>query len=123
MHVKQLDLDLLPQLKDVELRAKRRVLSRVLEGSWSTLLKGRGMEFAGFRKYTYGDDASMIDWGATLRSKDTLIREFEEYKNITVFLLLDVSDSMLFASDKKTKAEFGAELVFSLAAAIMDNSD
>lgn len=123
MHVKELDLNLLPQLKNVELRAKRKVLSRVLEGSWNTLLKGRGMEFAGFRKYSYGDDASMIDWGATLRSKDTLIREFEEYKNITVFLLLDVSDSMLFASGKKTKAELGAELVFSLSAAIMDNGD
>lgn len=123
MQVKELDLDLLPQLKDVNLRAKRKILSKVLEGSWTTLLKGRGMEFAGFRKYSYGDDASMIDWGASLRSKDTLIREFEEYKNVSVFLLLDISDSMLFTSGKKTKAELGAELIFTLSAAIMDNGD
>ncbi len=123
MHVKELDLDLMPQLKSIDMRAKRKVLSRVLEGSWTTLIKGRGMEFAGFRKYTYGDDASMIDWGATLRSKDTLIREYEEYKNVTIFLILDVSDSMLFTSGKKTKAEIGAELVFLLSAAIMDNGD
>lgn len=81
------------------------------------------MEFAGFRKYTFGDDASAIDWGASLRSKETLIREFEEYKNVTVFLLLDVSDSMLFSSTGKTKAEYGAELIFTLAAAILDNGD
>ena len=123
MRVKELDLDLLAMLKDPEMRAKRKVLSRILEGAWTTVLKGRGMEFAGFRKYEYGDDASTIDWGATLRSKDTLIREFEEYKNITVFFLLDVSDSMLFTSAKKMKAEYAAEAMFTLAAAILDNSD
>lgn len=123
MHVKELDLDLLATLKKLEIAAKRKVLSRVLEGTWTTMLKGRGMEFAGFRKYTFGDDASTIDWGATLRSKETLIREFEEYKNVTVFLLLDISDSMLSSSTGKTKAEYGAELAFNLAATILSNGD
>lgn len=123
MPIKNLDLNLLPTLKKVDIRAKRRVLSRVLEGSWTAMMKGRGMEFAGFRQYTYGDDASRIDWGATLRSKETLIREFEEFKNVTVFLLLDVSETMLFSSVGKLKAEHGAELLFNLAAAILDNGD
>jgi uncharacterized protein (DUF58 family) len=123
MPVKKLDLDLLPQLRSVEIRAKRKVLARVLEGSWTALLKGRGMEFAGFRKYNYGDDASRIDWGASLRSKDTLIREFEEYKNVNVIFVMDVSDTMLFTSQKKLKAEYAAEMSFTVASAILDNGD
>ncbi len=120
MPIKELDLDLKPLLKDQDIRAKRNVLSRVLEGSWTALLKGRGMEFAGFRQYTYGDDASRIDWSATLRAKEVLVREFEEYKTVNVFFLLDVSDSMLFTSQEKLKCEYAAELLFNLATAISD---
>ncbi|HIH23897.1 TPA: DUF58 domain-containing protein [Candidatus Woesearchaeota archaeon] len=123
MTIKKLDLDLIPQLKSKEVRAKRKVLARILEGSWTALLKGRGMEFAGFRKYTYGDDASRIDWGASLRAKDTLIREFEEYKSVNVLFVLDLSNTMLFSSQKKMKAEYAAEVVFNLAVAILDNGD
>jgi uncharacterized protein (DUF58 family) len=123
MPIKKLDLNLIPMLKAKELRAKRKVLARTLEGSWTAMLKGRGMEFAGFRKYTPSDDASRIDWGASLRAKDTLIREFEEYKNVNVLFLLDVSNTMLFSSQKKLKAEYAAELVFNLGVAILDNGD
>jgi uncharacterized protein (DUF58 family) len=123
MPLKKLDLDLIPQLKSKEVRAKRKVLARTLEGSWTALLKGRGMEFAGFRKYTYGDDASRIDWGASLRAKDTLIREFEEYKSVNVLFVLDLSNTMLFSSQRKLKAEYAAEMVFNLAVAILDNGD
>ena len=104
-------------------RIARRVLSRVLEGSWTAMLKGRGMEFAGFRQYTYGDDASRIDWNATLRAKEVLVREYEEFKIINVFFLLDVSDSMLFTSQKRLKCEYAAEMLFNLATAIADAGD
>jgi uncharacterized protein (DUF58 family) len=123
MPVKKLDLDLIPQLKTQEVRAKRKVLARMLEGSWTALLKGRGMEFAGFRKYTGSDDASKIDWGASLRANETLIREYEEYKNVNVLFLLDVSNTMLFSSQRKLKAEYAAEVVFNLAVSILDNGD
>jgi uncharacterized protein (DUF58 family) len=123
MPVKKLDLNLIPQLKAREVRAKRKVLARTLEGTWTALLKGRGMEFAGFRKYTASDDASRIDWGASLRAKETLIREYEEYKNVNVLFLVDVSNTMLFGSTKKLKAEHAAELVFNIAVAILDNGD
>ena len=123
MPVKKLDLNLIPQLKAREVRAKRKVLARTLEGSWTALLKGRGMEFAGFRKYTASDDASKIDWGASLRAKETLIREYEEYKNVNVLFLLDVSNTMLFGSQKKLKAEYAAEMVFNISVAILDNGD
>lgn len=121
--IRKLDLNLLAQMHSQEVVARRRVLSRTLEGSWATMLKGRGMEFAGFRQYTYGDDASRIDWGASLRSKDTLIREFEEYKSVNVLFLIDVGDTMCTTSTKKLKCEHAAELAFLLAAAILDNGD
>jgi len=123
MPIKKLDINLIPMLRAKELRAKRKVLSRTLEGSWVAMLKGRGMEFAGFRKYTYGDDASRIDWGASLRAKDTLIREFEEFKSVNVLFLVDLSNTMLFSSQRKLKAEYAAELVFNLAVSILDNGD
>jgi uncharacterized protein (DUF58 family) len=78
------------------------------------------MEFAGFRQYTYGDDASRIDWNATLRAKEVLVREFEEYKTVNVLFLLDVSESMLWASCRKLKCEFAAELLFNMTLAIID---
>jgi uncharacterized protein (DUF58 family) len=123
MPVKKLDLNLIPQLKAKEVRAKRKVLAKILEGNWTALTKGSGMEFAGFRKYTYGDDASRIDWGASLRAKDTLIREFEEYKNVNILFMLDVSNTMLFSSQKKLKAEYAAEVVFNLGVATLENGD
>jgi uncharacterized protein (DUF58 family) len=123
MAIKQLELNLIPQLRKQAVAAKRRVLSRVLEGSWTALLKGRGMEFAGFRQYTYGDDASRIDWNATLRTKEVLVREFEEYKTVNVFFVLDLSDSMLFTRQAKLKCEFAAELMFNLSTAIVDAGD
>jgi len=123
MRVKKLDLNLSPKVSSKEVKARRRVLSRTLEGAWNAMVKGRGMEFAGFRKYTYGDDASRIDWGASLRSKDTLVREYEEYRNVNVLFLLDVSDTMLLSSQKKLKVEYAAEIVFEIALAILDNGD
>ncbi|MDD9952907.1 MAG: DUF58 domain-containing protein [Candidatus Woesearchaeota archaeon] len=123
MRVKQLDLNLSPKVSSKEVKARRRVLSRTLEGAWNAFVKGQGMEFAGFRKYTFGDDASRIDWGASLRAKDTLVREFEEYKNVNVLFLFDVSDSMLLSSQKKLKAEYAAEIIFEVSLAILDNGD
>ncbi|MCF7872099.1 DUF58 domain-containing protein [Candidatus Woesearchaeota archaeon] len=123
MPIKEIKLDLAPGLKKLEVNARRDVLSRTLEGEWATVFKGRGIEFAGFRKYVYGDDASLIDWKASLRAKETLVREFEDYKNFTVFFLFDVSDSMLFTSTEKLKCEYAAEMIYILADAINKAGD
>ncbi len=123
MKIKQLNIELIPRIKKAEIYARRSVLSKMLEGSWSTTYKGRGIEFAGYRSYQYGDDASLIDWRASLRTKETLVREFEEYKTFSVFILLDVSDSMLFTSTEKLKAEYAAEMTYALADAILRAGD
>ena len=123
MPVKELQIELIPHLKKVKLKARIDILNKVLEGNWNTIFKGQGLEFAGYRSYTYGDDASKIDWGASLRAHETLVRELEEYHNFNVFFLVDVSNSMLFSSTGKLKAEYAAELAYSLCYAMMQSGD
>jgi uncharacterized protein (DUF58 family) len=123
MVVKDLRIDLSPQIHKTEIYAKRSVLSQTISGNWVTTFKGRGIEFAGYRSYQYGDDASLIDWRASLRAKQTVVREFEEYRSFSVFILLDVSNSMLFSSTDKLKAEYAAELAYSLADAVLRGGD
>ncbi|MBN2459029.1 DUF58 domain-containing protein [Candidatus Woesearchaeota archaeon] len=123
MAIRELKLDLVPQLRKVKLKARREVLNQALEGNWNTIFKGQGLEFAGYRSYTFSDDASRIDWAASLRAHELLVRELEEYHNFNVFFLLDVSNSMLFSSTGKLKAEYAAEVVFSLCNAMMESGD
>lgn len=123
MPIKDLRVDLSPGLRKLDVYGRRDVLSKTMEGEWSTTFKGRGIEFAGFRQYAYGDDASLIDWKASLRAKETLVREFEDYKNFTVFFLFDVSDTMLFSSNEKLKCEYAAEMIYVLADAINKAGD
>lgn len=123
MPIKDLRIELEPKLSKVQVNSRRDVLSTNLQGEWSSFLKGRGIEFAGFRQYQYGDDASLIDWKASLRSKEIIIREFEEYKNYTIFFLLDVSDSMLFSSNQKLKCEYAAEVLYTIADAMNKSGD
>jgi len=123
MVVKELKLDFLGKIKKPEFQVRRKMLSKILEGELAASSKGRGIEFTGFRKYIYGDDASLIDWSATLRAKETLVREYEEYRNFQIYLLFDVSDSMLFSSTEKLKCEYAAELVFSIVYSIVNTGN
>lgn len=123
MPIKELQLELEPKLRGIKLKARLDVLNKVLEGNWNTLFKGQGLEFAGYRQYTFSDDASKIDWSASLRAHETLVREMEEYRNFNVFFLVDVSNSMLFSSTGKLKAEYAAELTYSLAHALFNSGD
>lgn len=123
MPIKRFDAELLPKIRKLDLYARQNALSEVIEGNWTTTFKGHGMEFSGYRTYQYGDDASLIDWKASLRSKSLLIKEYEQEKSVNVFFMFDVSNSMLFSSTRKLKAEFGAEVISSLAFAILRSGD
>jgi uncharacterized protein (DUF58 family) len=123
MPIRDLRVELEPKIKKVLVNARKEVLSTSLQGELSSFFKGRGIEFAGFRQYQYGDDASLIDWKASLRSKEIIIREFENYKNFTIFFLLDVSDSMLFSSNEKLKCEYAAEVMYTMAEAMNKSGD
>ena len=85
MPVRDININIQSRFHKVDISSRKDVLANTLQGEWSTTFKGHGMEFAGFREYEYGDDASMIDWKASLRSKSTLVKEFEDYKNFNVF--------------------------------------
>lgn len=87
------------------------------------LYRGKGLEFEKFREFTSDDDASLIDWKATLRAKKTLVKVYEEEQNKTIIFFLDVSNSMLYSSYGKIKCEFAAELTLNLTYALSDSGD
>ena len=80
MAIKKLNAELVPKIRKLEVFARQSALSQYIEGNWTTTVKGQGIEFTGYRSYTYGDDASMIDWKASLRSKSLLVKEYEQEK-------------------------------------------
>ena len=123
MPIKELKLNLGGAHVAVEVVGRREILSSSVEGSWATTFKGRGMEFTGFRQYTYSDDASAIDWRASLRSKQLLVREYEEFKNFRVVFLVDVSDGMLFTTTEQLKAEYAADLAYRLCESALQSGD
>lgn len=87
------------------------------------LYRGKGLEFEKFREFTSDDDASLIDWKATLRAKKMLVKVYEEEQNKTIMFFLDVSNSMCYSSFGKIKAEYAAEVVLNLSFAISDSGD
>ena len=123
MKPKKLNLDFDVKDKTSDLYARQKILSRILEGVWTSKFKGQGMEFSEYRKYVYGDDATKIDWKASLKSGTTLIKEFEEDKNTDALFVFDVGDSMLFSTrqDGKMKVEYAAELIYFTANAILQS--
>ncbi len=123
MAIKEIKLDLTPRIRKLEVYTKKNILNKMLEGNWSSSFRGRGMEFAGFRSYNYDDDASQIDWKATLRAKETLVREYEIERSVNTFFLFDVSNSMLFSSTGKLKCEYAAELIDTMIYAILEAGD
>lgn len=92
-------------------------------GSYKSVFKGRGLEFESYRTHTHTDDASNIDWKASLRANKTLVKEFVEERESHTFLLIDVSSTMFFGSIPKLKNEYAAELASSLCYAILKSSD
>jgi len=115
--------ELLPTIRKLEIHAKRNVLSQTLTGNWLSKIRGHGIEFSGYRQYQPGDDASLIDWRASIRSRKLLVKELNEEKNLNIFVMLDVSDTMLFGTTEKLKAEYAAELVSSLSFAALRSGE
>ncbi len=123
MRVKELRLNLKPLIKKLEIGLKRGQSEETLTSSFKSVFKGRGLEFEGFRVYTADDDAKEIDWKASLRAQELLIRVLTEERNIHVFFLLDVSDSMIFSSTDKLKCEYAAEFIATLAYGVIEAGD
>src|SRR3989344_534398 len=122
MPKRKLKIDLTKNIKKLEITT-RKLVGSGLVGSYKSAFKGRGLEFTNYRDYTQNDDASAIDWKASVRTGKLLIKQYEEERKIDVFFLIDVSSSMVFGSTDKLKNEYAAELAASLAFTTLEAGD
>ena len=115
-------LEIAPALRKLEVLSKSLINTNVL-GAYKSVFKGRGLEFAGYRGYTPNDDSLLIDWKASARTGELLLKEYIEERDINIFFILDASSSMLFGSIDKLKIEYAIELVASLSNAVLEAGD
>jgi uncharacterized protein (DUF58 family) len=114
--------DLLKRVRKIEI--KTRGLSRqIFAGEYHSAFKGRGMAFSEVREYQYGDDVRNMDWNVTARLNSPYVKIFEEERELTVVLLVDVSSSGLFGTKMKTKRELMTEISAVLAFSASANND
>ncbi len=114
--------DLIRTVKRLEITTRRAVNDR-LAGQYHSVFKGRGMAFDEVRPYQPGDDVRAIDWNVSARMNDAYVKVFSEERELTVMLLVDLSASVSFGSQRKSKAEVAAELAALLAFSAVQNND
>ena len=114
--------EILKKVRKIEIRTKGMVNS-VFGGEYQSAFKGRGMEFSEVRAYTYGDDIRQIDWNVTARSGDPYIKMYEEEREQTLMLCVDISPSGLFGSQSQSKMDLAIEISAVLAFSAIKNSD
>jgi uncharacterized protein (DUF58 family) len=114
--------ELLKQVRQIEIRTKG-LVNQVFSGEYHSVFKGRGMEFSEVREYQFGDDIRNIDWNVTARFGHPYIKVFEEERELTVMLMVDLSGSLMFGSVAKTKQRIAAELSAILAFSALKNND
>lgn len=114
--------ELLKRVRKIEIKTKG--LSRqIFAGEYHSAFKGRGMAFSEVREYQYGDDVRNMDWNVTARLNAPYVKIFEEERELTVMLLIDVSASGLFGTTVKTKRELMTEISAVLAFSASANND
>jgi len=114
--------DLLQHVQRIELQS-RKVADSAFTGAYSSAFKGRGVEFADVRAYQPGDDVRTIDWNVTARTGEVFVKQFVEERELTLMLVVDVSASASFGSQRKTKLEVAAELAGVLGLAAVRSND
>ena len=113
---------ILKKVKQVEIRT-RGLVNDLFGGEYHSVFKGRGMAFSEVREYQPGDDIRLIDWNVTARNETPFIKVFEEERELTVYLLVDISQSGEFGSQNQLKQEFGAEIASVLGFSAIKNND
>lgn len=114
--------ELLKKVRKIEIKT-RALSSQIFAGEYHSAFKGRGMAFSEVREYQYGDDVRNMDWNVTARMRAPYIKVFEEERELTVVLMIDVSGSRLFGTTSKTKRELTAEIAAVLAFSASINND
>lgn len=114
--------ELIQLVRRIEIKTKG-LVNEVFSGEYHSAFKGRGMEFAEVREYQPGDDIRSIDWNVTARFGHPFIKIFEEERELTIMLIVDVSGSLAFGSTEKSKQRISAEISSILAFSAMKNND
>ncbi len=115
-------VDLLKKVRQIEIKT-RGLSSNIFAGQYHSAFKGRGMAFAEVREYQYGDDIRDIDWNVTARFNRPYVKVFEEERELTVMLLVDVSGSLEFGTVKQMKKDMVTEIAATLAFSAIQNND
>ena len=119
---KQSATDLLKKVRKIEIKTKA-LSHQIFAGEYHSAFKGRGMAFSEVREYQYGDDVRNMDWNVTARLHSPYVKVFEEERELTVVLLIDVSRSGLFGTTVSTKRDLIAEIAAVLSFSAIINND
>ena len=114
--------EILKKVRRIEI-STRGLVNEVFSGEYHSVFKGRGMSFAEVREYQYGDDIRSIDWNVTARNGSPFVKIFEEERELTVMLLVDVSASGDFGTRERMKGEVAVEICALLAFSAIKNND
>ena len=114
--------ELLKKVRKIEIKT-RRLSDHIFSGEYHSSFKGRGMTFSEVRQYGYGDDVRSIDWNVTARYNEPFVKVFEEERELTMVLMVDVSGSEYFGTTKQFKRETITEISATLAFSAIQNND
>ena len=114
--------ELLKKVRKIEIKT-RRLSDNLFGGEYQSTFKGRGMTFSEVRQYNYGDDVRSIDWNVTARYNEPFVKVFEEERELTLMLLVDVSGSEMFGTKTQLKKEIITEISATLAFSALQNND
>lgn len=114
--------ELLKKVRKIEIKSKG-LSKHLFSGEYHSAFKGRGMSFSEVRNYQYGDDVRNIDWNVTARTGDPYVKVFEEERELTVMMLIDISRSAYFGTTDQMKNEIITEICAVLAFSAIQNND
>lgn len=114
--------ELLKKVRKIEIKT-RRLSDHMFGGEYHSTFKGRGMTFSEVRQYQFGDDVRNIDWNVTARYNEPYIKVFEEERELTMMLMVDISGSELFGTTNQFKNEIVTEISATLAFSALQNND
>ena len=114
--------DLLKKVRKIEIKT-RRLSDHIFSGEYHTSFKGRGMTFSEVRPYQYGDDIRSIDWNVTARYNEAHVKVFEEERELTMMLMVDISGSESFGTKNQFKKDIVTEIAATMVVGVEKNSD
>jgi uncharacterized protein (DUF58 family) len=114
--------EIIKKVRKIEIKA-RGLSSNIFAGQYHSAFKGRGMAFSEVREYQFGDDVRDIDWNVTARFHRPYVKVFEEERELTVMLLIDVSGSLDFGTQKQMKRDMVTEIAATIAFSAIQNND